>query len=841
MGNPCSQDSGSRRRLQQSEFIPEHVTPYHRSLINGCTECSADDLKTVFRAVDNEGDALLEMETSLATCIQESQSTRTVFPCIFKRTFEILAFMPMLSDILNCQLSREACYDSSDLLNSPGLSNLFIQTSRFKTMTDLILVPYSGSVFADNFADAASFDNDLAVAFGEALVNVMADGSEDGEYITEIELDTLLDVGITIPNEVDIIEFSSTWNRSLTLWNQGIFASEDLPSNFTGQFFDIELAESQMQSFENARDRVQEEFFSGFGDAWLTAVEAQQLEEAKQLAGVCASVRVRIEQELTLTRIGFEARLEILNDGDFDLNNVTVTLRASPFGNVTDDATPLFVFDSPVLAGVTSIDGGVIASNSNAKVTWLILPLTEAAPLFDTRYDISGILRYTIEGVGYIQNLAPDTITVKPDPQLYLKYFHSRDVFADNPFTLDIEPSIPYQLGLLVENRGYGDAIDVEILSSQPEIVDNVKGLLVEFIIIGSRLGDTTTASKTLNIDFGNIPSLSNAVGVWDMVSTLRGTFYNFTATFQYKGPINDDRLSLIESVEIYELAHIVRVDGNHPLAFGLGYIDDGIDDFLANLNPDAQYVPDHVFTSDTRQSNFTVASVVDKANITSINQLSANEIVVFVRHDLSVQELSLLSDWVYIRFDDPLSGSNFFLHSATRTDEDYTLIPKFNTWQTSWDEYLLSGDIEKLDYIHLFDFGVAPEYRLVYYKQLPVSNLDVVGVTESSLTVEWDAAQGVTDYSLVLIKRTSLSDGYYSTAKSFLPGEISSFTIRDLASGTSYTIKVVSGRDGHYENDGAIAVASTTGVLQCGNGTSFCHISLAFTSQSNSNFLQQV
>lgn len=73
----------------------------------------------------------------------------------------------------------------------------------------------------------------------------------------------------------------------------------------------------------SSRSSIGNEGFAGFGDAWLTAVEGQQLEEAKQLAGVCASVRVQIKQELTLTCIGFEASLEIWNDGDYTLENVT--------------------------------------------------------------------------------------------------------------------------------------------------------------------------------------------------------------------------------------------------------------------------------------------------------------------------------------------------------------------------------------------------------------------------------------------------------------------------------------------------------------------------------------
>jgi hypothetical protein len=105
----------------------------------------------------------------------------------------------------------------------------------------------------------------------------------------------------------------------------------------------------------------------------------------------------------------------------------------------------------------------------------------------------------------------------------------------------------------------------------------------------------------------------------------------------------------LIESVEIFELLHIVRVDGNHVLSQGRGYIDDGLDDFLVNINPDAYFIPDHVFTSDTQQSNLTVASVVNKFVTHSIDQVSVNEIAVTIHHSLTEDNKSMLLDWVYI------------------------------------------------------------------------------------------------------------------------------------------------------------------------------------------------
>ncbi len=237
--------------------------------------------------------------------------------------------MPLLSNVVECQLSREGCYDSSDFMNNPGLANLFIQANRFNSLVRSVMLPYGGSAFDNPLELLRPEDNvfnaTMATAFSDALVLALGDSSSGGEFITSSELEGLLLLMASshLPRETDITLFAETWNRSLTLWENGVYSASDLPPNFTGAFFDLNEADELKSSFLSARTSILNEGFAGFGDAWLTAVEGQQLEEAKHLAGVCASVRVQIKQELTMTRIGFEANLEIWNDGDHPLENVT--------------------------------------------------------------------------------------------------------------------------------------------------------------------------------------------------------------------------------------------------------------------------------------------------------------------------------------------------------------------------------------------------------------------------------------------------------------------------------------------------------------------------------------
>lgn len=61
---------------------------------------------------------------------------------------------------------------------------------------------------------------------------------------------------------------------------------------------------------------------------------------------------------------------------------------------------------------------------------------------------------------------------------------------SDDPLTPEVvEPAVAFPLSVAVRNDGFGTARDLRVLSSQPEIVDNEKGLLVDFRIVGAARG----------------------------------------------------------------------------------------------------------------------------------------------------------------------------------------------------------------------------------------------------------------------------------------------------------------------------------------------------------------
>jgi len=208
----------------------------------------------------------------------------------------------------------------------------------------------------------------------------------------------------------------------------------------------------------------------------------------------------------------------------------------------------------------------------------------------------------------------PVPITVYPDPQLHVKYFHQRDVFSDDPFTSLIEPSIPFSLAVMIQNTGHGAAKDVKITSAQPQIIDNQKGLLINFTIIGTQVaGQNVTPSLT--VDFGTINPGQIAIGQWLLTSTLQGLFTDYSATLEHTGGPLDQQLPIIDEVSIHEMIHLVEAPG----AF-----EDGKPDFLVSESRLPPFdLPDTLYFSDGSTDQVQVVQ-----DSTIVGLLSANNLI---------------------------------------------------------------------------------------------------------------------------------------------------------------------------------------------------------------------
>ncbi|MGE4181891.1 MAG: CARDB domain-containing protein [Limisphaerales bacterium] len=407
-------------------------------------------------------------------------------------------------------------------------------------------------------------------------------------------------------------------------------------------------------------------------------------------SGVCAQVKLQLEQDAVLARDGFGVTLEVGNQGSERLSNMRCTIEIRTV--LDENASQVFSERLVSLEGIGSIDGnGILPGNSTGTAKWLIIPTVDAAPNEPTQYFVGGTLSYRLDGQDVTVPLADVPITVLPSPRLCLKYFHERDVFSDDPFTPALEPSIPYNLAVMIENRGKGLAKNFRITSAQPRIVENEKGLLANFQIIAAQVAGRSV-SPSLTVNFGDIGPDSRTLGRWLMTSSIQGLFTDYKATFEHIDGLGNPRLSLIDEVSIFEMNHLVQADG----AF-----EDGLPDFLVNAVPDSRDLPDTLFLSDGTTNEVALVETATLDVDPSVN-------------DLEVRlTTSMPSGWAYLRVPEPSEGQLRLMRvmRASGTEVPFGT----NVWVTDRTFIGLGRRPLNEHTLHLLDHDSAGDYTLVY------------------------------------------------------------------------------------------------------------------------------
>ncbi|MFC7338373.1 CARDB domain-containing protein [Haloferula chungangensis] len=537
------------------------------------------------------------------------------------------------------------------------------------------------SIVLESEGMPAFFELYKEVVGGQSLPSQCIDGTEESAMLASL-------IGQQYPQLVR--ELVARWNRTMDYWSAGIFEAEDLGPGQNDDFITgTELSEAAARVV-NAFDEVRADGFDdpveAFGDSTRDLFRFLSSGD-----GVCARVRLQIEQEAVMTRDAFDARLTLENTGNMPLENVEVDLRVLDLDGF--DATDRFGIDGPNLTGISN---GSLSGQSNGEIQWTFHPAEDAAPTEATVYEIYGEARYTIDGVVTTLPLLPQAITVYPNPNLRLKYFHQRDVYSDDPFTDPVEPSIPYSLGVMVENTGAGVARDFSITSNQPKIIENDKGLLIDFQIIGTTVGGEPV-TPSLAVNFGNIEPGEVEVAEWLLTSTLQGLFIGYSAEFEHLDDFGGLRSSLIESVDIYETIRAVNA---------LGPKDDGTPDFLVNATFDVLDLPDEIHLSDGSVEPVST-SLNASAGIPEAGNLT-----------ITLNNTGLGAGWGYLRVPDPGDG-NFHLVSCQRSD-GLSIPVGTNVWTTDRSFLGLGLGAIKENLLHLVDCDSTGSYTLTFAEAAP-------------------------------------------------------------------------------------------------------------------------
>jgi hypothetical protein len=416
--------------------------------------------------------------------------------------------------------------------------------------------------------------------------------------------------------------------------------------------------------------------------------------------GICAQVRLRLDQDLILTRNAFKANLELdNNDPAASLQNISIQVNIlDANGQVVNDK---FEVRTNTLEAITAVDGtGMLAPSSVGNASFILVPTHDAAPESPTLYSVGGFLMYDQGEQHLVIPFQPVPITVYPDPRLNVKYFHQRDVLGDDPFTPLIEPSVPYSLAVLVQNAGHGSAQNVRITSAQPRIVDNDKGLLIDFKIIATEVaGRNPTPSLTL--DFGDIDPGQLVIGRWLFTSTLQGLFVDYNASIEHTAGPLESKTSLIDDVSIHEMIRIVDASGQ---------FEDGKPDFLVNDLPDPADFPDTLYLSD---GSTNTVQTVSEAEF--IGQLSPGNLTVQMHAASQI-------GWTYLHVPDPGHGA-YELRGIKRSDGTIISVGT-NAWTTV---RTFIGNSKKPvleNILHLLDYNTSGDYTLTYEVIAPIENV---------------------------------------------------------------------------------------------------------------------
>ncbi len=433
-----------------------------------------------------------------------------------------------------------------------------------------------------------------------------------------------------------------------------------------------------------------------------------------QSKAVCASVTVQLSQKLTMTREAFEGTLEIFNGHPTDkMDSLTVNIQITDENGVPSNG--LFQINTKSLTNLSDVTGtGNIAAQEKGSVKFLFIPEIGAAPTAPKLYNFGGSVRYFDPYAKAIVTLplAAVQLTVNPSPNLFLHYFLERNILGDDALTSPaIEPSVPAELAVMVENQGYGPAVNMTISSAQPKIIDNEKGLAINFNLVGSNFQGQPRNLGVTNINFGTIPPLQTRIGEWYLTSSLLGKFVSYDAKVVHNNSFGNPDLSLVKGVKLHELTKSIKLYGD---------LDDGINDFLVNDYFDVHDLPDIIYFS---QGNRT-AKVTEAAS----GSFSAPVAPPSFTNTLTVTASAI--GWNFIKLDDPGSGQ-YDLVSVTRNDGQS--IPLDNAWLTFVTLPVSQAPVyeNKFHFVDTFSSATAVTYTIVWKpKNFDVPKvIDITGV----------------------------------------------------------------------------------------------------------------
>jgi len=503
------------------------------------------------------------------------------------------------------------------------------------------------------------------------------------------------------------------WNQTVAAWNDSVFEPDMSHPNIINKVHLESIGSDIGELCDYVTSIGYESFYAMIEDLYdILDEEVNQMSNS-----VCSTVTVQFSQKMTMTREAFEGTFTVHN-GHNENAMEGIGLNFTVKDEDGNDCADLFQINTTSLTNLTAIDGtGSLSPAMDGIAKILFIPSKAAAPIEPKVYYFGGTFSfidpYTSDELVY--DLYPVDLTVHPSPDLHVDYFMQRDILGDDALTLDkVEPSIPAELGVIIHNKGAGIAKNVILETAEPKIIDNEKGLAIDFAMYGASFNGNEAQLGMMAIPFGNIESGHTAVGEWLFTSSLLGHFVSYEANVIHNNSYGNPNLSLVSRLDIHELIRPIRAYGD---------LDDGINDFLVNDVADYYDYPDSIYFSNGGKTGVGLADDLHFDHFAS-----PQDTVVILT--LSPSRVG----WNYGVTDDP-GSDKYELVSCTRRS-DNQVIPMNNVWQTFVTLHDASDPIYE-NKLHIVDTlsndNLDYTYTLVYSKKKELLEVEkIIGIPES-------------------------------------------------------------------------------------------------------------
>lgn len=489
--------------------------------------------------------------------------------------------------------------------------------------------------------------------------------------------------------------FVDRWNRSIQYWDEGIYSLADLPAGYDSAF--IQLDSTMIAPAIEAAEAAEAYGFQGVGDMYHSSMNNAYAKTESHKTDVCAKISVSFKQTMTMTREAFEGTLKIYNGHTTDpMQDINVDIVIKDEDGV--DRTDLFQINVTSLSDITGVDGtGTLDAQKEGIAQFMMIPTIEAAPDTTKIYSFGGSFSFLdpFSGIEMTYDLFPVRLKVNPGPNLHVDYFISRYIISDDPLTEDtIEATEPAELAMMIRNVGAGNANKVYLESSQPQIIENQNGLLINFDMVAAAMNGVQRPLGLIDIPFGTIESHSAGIAEWYFTSTLMARVVHSTPHVIHNDSYGNPRLSLVTELNSHDLIKAITAYGS---------LEDGINDFFVNETPDFNHIPDMIYFSNGGTA--TVHKVIT----------ASTEGVLSETNDAVLLHVTpIAAGWNYTCLDDPAEGLREII-SCTRDDGQE--IPLSNVWishVTMLDEGAPIHE-NKLHIVDTVSINQATTYTIVY------------------------------------------------------------------------------------------------------------------------------